>query len=108
MAGGKDKRGAPRRRTHLRSGQVLNAGGALVANCLMRDLSVTGARLKLLVDAILPIDIRYLDENTSTVRDAKVVWRKGPEIGIRFTSSARPVGAPPQKGPEVRVMEVYR
>jgi hypothetical protein len=108
MGGGKDKRGAPRRRTHLRSGQVLTATGSFVANCLMRDLSATGARLKLLTDAIIPPQVRYLDENTSTVREAKVVWRKGPEIGILFTSSARQVGTAPPKGPDVRVIEVFR
>lgn len=103
--GGRDKRLAPRRRTRLRSGKLLTRNGSLLASCLVHDISATGARLKLLANAILPLEIRYVDENGRSVREAVVVWRRGPEIGIRFTSEARPLAerAPPAAPVIVRV-----
>jgi hypothetical protein len=106
--GGQEKRGAARRRTRLRSGKVLTRTGAFLANCLMHDVSATGARLKLLANAILPLEIRFIDENGRSVRDAVVVWRRGPQLGIRFSSEAAPLGdVTPSPRPEI-IVRVYR
>jgi hypothetical protein len=105
---GKDKRAAPRRRTRLRSGKLLTPDGRFVVDGLMHDVSACGARLRLLTNADVPTEIRFHDENGSSIREAVVVWRRGLEIGIRFRSAATPTGDPPPPAPEVIVRVVYR
>ena len=76
-----DKRSVPRMRTLL-SGKIILEGG--VIDCLLRNRSETGVRLK--VETVIGIPERFtlLIERGGERRLVRVVWRKQNEIGAAF------------------------
>ncbi|MBV9908886.1 MAG: hypothetical protein JOY52_15155, partial [Hyphomicrobiales bacterium] len=52
------------------------------------DQSRNGLRLALARDIALPRQLAVHLDETSEVREAEVVWRRGPTIGIRLRSAA--------------------
>lgn len=79
-----ERRDTPRRRTRLRSGKVVDAGGLFVTECLVHDLSQTGGRLRLPADVALPTYIHVFDDQSGLLHRAEVLWRKKGEAGVRF------------------------
>jgi hypothetical protein len=81
----RDLRGATRRRTYLRSGKVAYLNGRIIAECQIRDLSVTGAKLRVAkTTAHLPRQIRLFDDTRLSIETAEIIWRRDRELGIRF------------------------
>jgi hypothetical protein len=78
-----DKRTSPRLRSFLK-GRVLFNGGQSSLDCLIRDMSSTGARLELSASVTLPdrFDL-YLPHRDETCR-AHLQWRRGAQIGVAF------------------------
>jgi hypothetical protein len=62
----------------------------VVADCLVRDLSETGAKLELSENVVIPdvIDL-YIPKKDETLR-ASVLWRYGDLIGVAFNKNASP------------------
>ena len=89
-----DKRQSPRHRV-LKDGKIITVNNRSVVDCCIRDLSDTGARLTCKDPLAVPHEFRLLFLASLTVRDAVVVWRRDEQVGIHFTSAARP--APPRK-----------
>ncbi len=85
-----EKRSSQRRRTHLRSGIILDAASPYFVECQIFECSKTGARLRLFSNVHVPFRIRLFDEVAKRLTDATVVWRRHREIGIRFAPSSRP------------------
>lgn len=85
MSDGADKRAAPRFALLLRGAKLLSSQGEFL--CIIRDVSETGARLKLFHP--LPGEGRtYLLEQPSGIRfPVEVVWERDGEAGVRFTSA---------------------
>lgn len=79
-----DKRGETRRRTRLRSGKILDARNKFLIECQVHDRSSRGARLRLVANIFMPPRLRLFDDETQTVRDARVIWRRNHEIGVSF------------------------
>lgn len=79
-----ERRDAPRRRTRLRSGKVVDARGMFVTECLVHDLSATGMRLRLPPDAQLPPAFQVYDDQSGLLLGAEVSWRRQGEAGIRL------------------------
>jgi hypothetical protein len=81
-----DKRHAPRQKSFLR-GYVYFANSPSAFECLVRDISGTGARLKFIgsppTTDSLELNIPIKGE---TFR-AKVCWRQADEIGIAFITN---------------------
>jgi hypothetical protein len=83
----KEQRQIPRQKSFLR-GFVYFGNSPSAVDCLVRDISGTGARLKIsggfpaadIIDLHIPIKGQTLH--------AKVQWREADEIGIAFVSSA--------------------
>lgn len=84
-----NRRDSARVRTLLRGCIYFNDRSA-AADCLIRDLSDTGARLELSENVVIPylIDL-YIPKREETLR-ASVQWRHGDLVGIAFIGLAEP------------------
>jgi hypothetical protein len=89
-----EQRVAKRQRV-LKTGKILMPNNMSVIDCTVRDLSTTGARLICHDQAAVPNAFRLVTPADNLMRDAEVKWRRGEEIGIRFTGEPR--RAPPRK-----------
>ncbi len=78
-----DKRSTPRLRSFLK-GRVLFNGGQNSLECLIRDISPTGARLELSASVTLPdrFDL-YLPHRDETCK-VHSQWRRGNQLGVAF------------------------
>ena len=83
-----DRRAAPRAKALLR-GIIYYNDRSAAADCLVRDISATGAKLELSENVIIPdlIDI-YISKKGETLR-AAVQWRRGDLVGIAFMGPAK-------------------
>ena len=89
-----DKRRAIRHRV-LKAGKIVLLNNWSVVDCCVRDMSETGARLSCQDQAAVPTDFRLLIPYDNTIRDVRVMWRRDNEIGVIYTSPAKP--PPPRK-----------
>jgi hypothetical protein len=87
---GKDaeRRARPRERTRLRSAKVLDGAYRFVCEGRICDRSHEGLRLALVRDIALPPELAVHIDETSEVREAKIVWRRGSTIGVRLRAAA--------------------
>jgi hypothetical protein len=83
-----DLRAQPRERTCLRSAKLLDATYRFVCEGRICDRSREGFRLALVRDIALPPQLAVHIDETSEVREAEVIWRRGSTIGIRLHSAA--------------------
>jgi hypothetical protein len=83
-----DQRRALRERTCLRSAKLLDGSYRFLCEGRICDRSPNGLRLALAHDiALLPELAIHIDE-TSEVREAKVIWRRRSTVGIRLQEAA--------------------
>jgi hypothetical protein len=83
-----DLRAQPRERNHLRSAKLLDGGCRFLSEGRIYDRSRDGLRLALARDVTLPRKLAVHIDETSEVREARVIWRRGSTIGIRLGSAA--------------------
>ena len=57
-----------------------------LVDCTVRDLSASGARIICKDQMAVQNEFRFLILADNTICNAKVVWRRGDELGIAFTS----------------------
>ena len=81
-------RAHPRERTRLRSAKLLDGTYRFVCEGRICDRSRNGLRLALARDIALPRQLAVHVDETSEVREAKVIWRRGATIGVRLHSAA--------------------
>lgn len=87
-----DKRSAPRRRI-LKAGIVAYNDRRSTLPCTVRDLSTTGARLRVNGSVNAPDTFDLIVELDCLEASCQVVWRKADQIGVRFLSAPRIVAA---------------
>jgi PilZ domain len=80
----RERRTSRRQRTRLRSGKIVDPTGRFVTECLVRDLSDSGGRLRLPAGVTLPAAIQIYDDQTGRLTPATVLWRRDLEVGIQF------------------------
>ena len=80
-----ERRSSPRRKTRFKATVVYGADRA-IANCVVRDLSETGARIKLDAPNEIPAQFHLIWVADRTVLSAEAVWRGNGEMGVRFLS----------------------
>ncbi|MGH6830219.1 MAG: PilZ domain-containing protein [Methylocella sp.] len=90
----KDHRAAGRQRA-LKQGKILFLNNLSIVDCTIRDLSPAGCKISCGDTLSVPSEFRLVTVNDNLIRNAKVMWRRGGQIGIQFTSEAR--RAPPRK-----------
>ena len=77
-----EKRSSPRQRV-LKSALVVFNDGRSTINCVVRNLSETGAKIK--VDDVVGIPQRFdLALPDTERRPCRVVWHAGAELGVVF------------------------
>lgn len=78
-----NRRGAGRRRVLL-AGKIVQGGGAFSMDCAIRDLSETGAKLRLPAPAPVGEDFYLIEMRNGRIFHAEVKWREGEELGVAF------------------------
>jgi hypothetical protein len=75
-----------RRRTVRQSGWLTLEGGFAARECVVIDLSSTGARIEVDSSQSLNAKLRLaFSRDARTGRDCEVVWRRGKTLGVKFT-----------------------
>ena len=78
-----DQRVAPRLKALLAAKISFNNGQSAL-DCLIRNLSDTGAKLIVSAAVTLPECFDLIIAQKSVTRRARIAWRRGEEIGVRF------------------------
>ena len=82
---GIERRASPRRKTRFKATIVYGVDRS-TANCVVRDLSENGARLKLDLPADLPTLFHLIWVADRAVLEVEAVWRSKGEVGVKFLS----------------------
>ena len=73
---------------------VLNAGCSVI-NCIIRDRSDSGAKLRLPAATELPGNFELVFLTEGMLYPARLVWRRKDDLGVEFVGEPR--RAPPRK-----------
>src|SRR5215213_2861372 len=77
-----------RQRT-LKDGKIIFNENRSVINCIVRDVSPTGAKLKLAATTELPTEFKLLLVSENLIAPVACVWRKGDLVGVHFLAEPR-------------------
>lgn len=76
-------RRSQRRHRVLKGGRIIFYGGDSTIDCVIRDLSDTGARLR--VESVIGIPDNFeLSASGEHIRHCRIRWRKAAELGVEF------------------------
>ena len=81
-----ERRAIPRRKTRFKATVVYGAERS-TASCVVRDLSETGARLKVDLASDIPTRFHLIWVAARAVVHVEAVWRSRGEIGVTFIST---------------------
>ena len=87
-----DARMSPRRRV-LKAGIAATNDRHITVACVVRDISATGARLRVEGSLTIPDTFELIIEVDGLEANCEVVWRRGGDIGARFLGAPRIVAA---------------
>jgi hypothetical protein len=87
-----DGRIAPRRRM-LKGGVIAYSDRHVTISCTVRDISATGARLRVEGSVTAPDTFELLIPLDGLEASCQVVWRSGSDIGVKFLGAPRTVAA---------------
>ncbi len=79
-----DEHRSSRRQRVLKSGKIIYVNGSIVIDCTIRNISETGAQLKVPTTVAIPDQFEFRETMGGQRRTATVMWRKGDMIDIRF------------------------
>lgn len=82
-----DNRSGQRRRM-LKQGLIVTNNGHSTIDCVVRDMSLGGARLKVENGLAVPALFELLLVSEEARVPAEVVWRRPNEVGIRFAAAS--------------------
>jgi hypothetical protein len=80
-----DRRVAPRRKTRFKA-TLVHGPDRTTTDCVVRDLSETGARLRLEAPEGLPATFHLIWLAEKAVIEVESVWRSQDEMGVKFLS----------------------
>lgn len=93
-----ERRVSARQKSFLQGRVYFNSRRSSI-DCLVRDYSETGARLKLSEAVTVPEAVELYIPNKEEMHRARVEWRSGNEMGLSFGEAARaPSVAPDATG----------
>jgi|SRR5262245_2788564 len=90
-----ERRIAARQKSFLQ-GRIYFNNRRSTVDCLVRDYSDTGARLKFSETAAVPEAIELYIPNKEEIHRARVEWRSGDEMGISFGDAVRSPSVAPE------------
>ncbi len=88
----REMRASRRERMRLRSAKLLDAAYRFLCECRIYDRSLNGLRVLLARNVRLPTALAVHVDETSEVRRARMMWRRGLMLGVRLYEPA-PHGA---------------
>ena len=71
-------------RSKVLKGAKIILGTSSVIDCVVRNVTNTGARVELANTVELPEDLGLTFDGGRSIRSCKVVWRTGTETGVQF------------------------
>lgn len=77
-----------RRRRVVKGGRIVFGDLRYAFDCGIRDMTATGARLLVARSAEIPETFLLFEPNERVLRPARLVWRRGDEIGATFEGAA--------------------
>ena len=84
------------RRRALLAGKIVWDDGAFTADCTVKDISESGARIQLGNRESIPNQVYFIERKSGAVHEAKVVWRHSPLFGLRFVRQIDRSDPPPE------------
>jgi hypothetical protein len=78
-----DHRRAQRQRSFL-GGKLVYGDGAFTLDCVVRDITTTGARVKVPEGQAVPDTVFLVEMRSGIAYEARVAWKRHPEIGLEF------------------------
>ncbi len=100
--GEEDKRGRLRKRV-LKGGTIVFNNRASTLSCTVRDMSDTGARLRVPKGQVVPSQFDLMVEVDGLEVPCTVAWRRGEEVGVSFDSP--PTVGTPRRAQVVTALE---
>ena len=101
-----NQRVAPRVRTLIAAKIVFN-NGQITLDCLIRNLSETGAKLTISDAVTVPDCFDLTIPQKNVTRRVRTAWRRGEEIGVRFEDAPRSEsGSPDASALKRRIREL--
>lgn len=98
-----------RRKLHrprmLQGGKIVFGKNNLLIDCMIRDRTEMGARLKVAISTDVPNHIRLFITGDNALTPARIVWRSEREIGVEFTGPAEPIRD--VADPQLRALRVH-
>jgi hypothetical protein len=76
-------RRSARQRTFL-GAKLVYGEEAYTVDCVVRDVSETGARVKLPAGQAVPDHLYLLEVRSGVAYESRVAWKRHPEIGLQF------------------------
>ena len=80
-----DERRSSQRTRTIQGGKVVFGDFRYTIDCMVRDISATGARIKVKDVSEIPDSFHLFDNRTSLLKPARVAWRSEREVGVEFT-----------------------
>ncbi len=68
----------------LVAGKVVYGDGAYSYDCVIRDISPSGARISGTVGMTIPREFFLIDQKRAVAFDATLAWRNGTQARVRF------------------------
>ena len=95
------RRTAPRLRS-LIAARIAYNNGQSTFDCLIRDLSESGAKLAISALAALPDTFDLIIPRDNRTHRARAMWRRANELGVRFEEHSHECVSPPQSEAALR------
>src|SRR5207248_5962941 len=83
------ERRSRRRQQVLKGGQIIGDSVVLTVDCILHDISDSGARLRLVSTAAIPKTFLLLIKEDNVIVPVQRVWRNAHEMGVRFVGEPR-------------------
>jgi hypothetical protein len=71
--------------------------GAVSVDCVVSNISRTGARLSVSADVVLAQTMRFLVPQREIDVPVRMVWRRGPVVALSFEPPAESAASPPRE-----------
>lgn len=75
----------------LKGGKIVFGGGSFIMDCTIRDLTSSGAKLRVTDSKDVPETIHLFTKSDEKIVPGRVVWRTTRELGVQFSGDPEPV-----------------
>src|SRR5690348_511961 len=84
-----NERRARSRKLVLKAGQIVSDRVVPTIDCIIRDISESGARLRMTSTTEVPKSFLLLIKDDNVIVPVQRVWRNAHDVGVKFTGNPR-------------------